>query len=95
MEILFYILAALMLIMSLAALIAYKKDKEYAKQSARRTPEKTLLLLSACFGGIGAFAGMKLFRHKTKHLSFQIIVPVTMILQIALLAATAYLAFLR
>ncbi len=95
MKILFCACAALMLIMSLAALISYKKDKGLAQRGAYRTPERTLLLLAACFGGIGAFIGMRLFRHKTKHLRFQILVPLCMVLQIALLCALAYFAFIK
>lgn len=81
-----------LVIMSLIALIAYGRDKRLAKTGKWRTPEKTLLILAACFGGIGAFAGMQLFRHKTKHTAFQIVVPSCMIIQLALLAYLAYTA---
>ncbi|MBE7070926.1 MAG: DUF1294 domain-containing protein, partial [Ruminococcaceae bacterium] len=46
-------------------------------------------------GGLGAFLGMKLFRHKTKHTSFRILVPVSMIIQFILIAAGAYFLYIR
>ncbi|MBR4235346.1 MAG: DUF1294 domain-containing protein [Clostridia bacterium] len=95
MKTLFFIYTAALVLMSVIAFIAYGRDKRLAKSGSWRTPERTLLLLSACCGGIGAFVGMRVFRHKTQHPSFKIIVPLTMILQIALLAALAYFAFLK
>ncbi len=95
MDIVFYVYVALLAVMSLVAFCSYKKDKELAKNRSYRTPEKTLLLMAACFGGIGAFAGMKVFHHKTRHLRFQIIVPLCMIVQLALLGFLCYLAFVK
>ena len=95
MKILFYIYLAAMFVMSIVALISYKRDKSFAQKGERRTPEKTLLLQAACFGGIGAFAGMQIYRHKTKHLQFQILVPLSMIVQIILLGVIGYFAFIK
>lgn len=41
-------------------------DKFQARQEGWRVPERALLGLSLCGGGIGALAGMLLFRHKTR-----------------------------
>jgi uncharacterized membrane protein YsdA (DUF1294 family) len=41
-------------------------DKFQAQREAWRVPERALLGLSLCSGGIGALAGMLLFRHKTR-----------------------------
>ena len=95
MKALFYIYAASMFIMSCIAFFSYRRDKMLAQKGAYRTAEKTLLILAVCLGGVGAFAGMKIYRHKTKHLRFQIIVPVSMALQVILLGVLIYLAFLR
>ena len=80
-----YIYIALLAIMGIVAFAAYGMDKRKAKKGAWRTSEKTLLLLAACFGGIGAFLGMKVFRHKTQHTSFRIIVPLCALIQISVL----------
>ena len=83
------------IIMNLVTFILYGVDKSKAKKGKWRIPEKTLLLFAACFGGLGAFLGMKIFRHKTKHTSFRILVPVCMILQFILIAAGAYFLLYR
>ena len=82
-------------IMTLVTFIMYGIDKSKAKKGRWRIPEKTLLLFAACFGGLGAFLGMRIFRHKTKHTSFKIIVPMCMILQFIIIAAGAYFLFIR
>lgn len=60
-------------------------DKRLAKRHGFRVPEASLLTVAALGGGIGALAGMLGFRHKTKHASFLILVPVFCILQVFLL----------
>ncbi len=40
-------------------------DKSQAKIGGWRIPEKVLLGLSLCGGGVGGLAGMMTFRHKT------------------------------
>lgn len=67
-------------------LIAYKLDKTAAKRSHRRTPEKTLHVLALIGGWPGAIIGQKLFRHKSKKLSFQVTFWLTIILNCAALA---------
>ena len=41
-------------------------------QGKWRVPEKTLFLVTACFGGLGGVFGMKVFHHKTKHWYFKV-----------------------
>ncbi len=82
-------------IMTLVTFIMYGVDKSKAKKGRWRIPEKTLLLFAACFGGLGAFLGMRIFRHKTKHTSFKIIVPMCMILQFIIITAGAYFLYIR
>lgn len=67
-------------------LIAYRLDKMAAKRSHSRTPEKTLHLLALIGGWPGAIIGQKLFRHKSKKLSFQVTFWATIILNCAALA---------
>ena len=72
-------------VMSLIAFAAFGLDKYKAKTDKWRTPEKTLFLLAIIGGGIGAFLGMQVFRHKTKHTQFVIGIPVIMIAQLILI----------
>ena len=46
------------------------RDKRLARAGGRRIPEKRLFLLAALGGAVGGVAGMAVFRHKTKHMSF-------------------------
>ena len=57
-------------------------DKLKAKRGAWRIPEATLLAVAAAGGSIGSLIGMKLFRHKTRHLKFTIGIPLILALQI-------------
>lgn len=66
------------------AFLMYGFDKWKAKKNKWRVSEKTLLLAAALGGSIGAFAGMQVFRHKTKHMKFVIGIPVIFVLQILL-----------
>ena len=50
-----------------------------------RIPEKTLFLTAALGGSPGVWVGMYLFRHKTKHVSFVLGIPLILIVQTALL----------
>ena len=77
------IVAAVLVLMNIAAFITYGVDKRRAIKNRWRVPERTLLLLAALGGGIGALAGMLLFHHKTKHLRFQILVPLFTACQLA------------
>ena len=65
------------------AFLSMAADKFKAAHARWRIPEKTLFLLAAAGGSIGSIAWMFLFRHKTKHLSFRIGLPLILILQCA------------
>ena len=62
----------LWLAVNLAALLLYGLDKRRARRGQWRIPERTLLLATWLLGGVGAYAGMRLFRHKTKHGYFRV-----------------------
>lgn len=57
-------------------------DKGKAINYNRRVSEKTLWIMSLIGGSLGALLGMKVFRHKTKKLSFQAMLAVILVLQI-------------
>lgn len=80
--------------MSLLAFALFGLDKAKARRGGRRVPEATLLCAALLGGGIGAFAGMRLFRHKTRKPPFPVLVPLLALLQAALAAAAwAYPTF--
>lgn len=75
---------------NLVSFALYGIDKAKAKRGAWRIRESTLLGAAACFGALGAFAGMQIFRHKTKHRAFALGVPALLVVQIAILAAIGF-----
>ncbi len=58
-------------------------DKHQAHYHRSRVPEAVLFLLCFLYGAFGGLCGMIFFRHKTRHMSFKIIVPLLAIIQIA------------
>ncbi len=72
-----------LIIINLITCILYGVDKLKAMAGGRRTPEKVLLGWTFVGGSLGALIGMQLFRHKTRHLKFQICVPLFLVLHIA------------
>lgn len=81
---LYYLLA-----INVVAFTLYGIDKYKAKKSKWRISEATLVLIALLGGSIGAWAGMKVWHHKTLHKKFRYGVPFILLLQ---LAATAYFA---
>ena len=81
--------AAFFALMSLIALIMYKADKSKAKKGQWRTKEASLLGVGFFGGAAGALAGMKLFRHKTKHWYFWAVNIAGLLWQAALLVFLA------
>ena len=72
-----------LILVNAVAFILYGLDKSYAKKKKWRIPEANLIGIALLFGAVGAYLGMKLFRHKTKHIKFTFTVPFLLILQIA------------
>lgn len=60
-------------IMGTLTFFMYGLDKRFSRLKSRRIPERTLHLLALFGGWIGAIAGQKFFRHKTRKLQFQFI----------------------
>ena len=74
------------LAINLVAFIVCCYDKRAARRSKRRIREKTLFLLSAAGGAYGMLIGMLGCRHKTRHPSFMILVPLFCVLWAVLFA---------
>jgi len=56
--------------------ILMRIDKKKAIEQQYRIPERTFWFLSILGGAIGSYLGMKAFRHKTKHVSFMVGMPI-------------------
>jgi uncharacterized membrane protein YsdA (DUF1294 family) len=69
---------------NLLVFIMFGIDKYKAAKGRWRISEKTLLLSSLFMGIIGGLLGMSVFRHKTKHLKFKLLMPLAFIVNIAL-----------
>lgn len=74
-----------MQVINLITFCIYGLDKVKAKRNKYRIPEKVLLLLALFGGSPGALSGMYVFRHKTKHLKFKLLVPAFLIVHICLI----------
>ncbi|MFC4355951.1 DUF1294 domain-containing protein [Chryseomicrobium palamuruense] len=75
----------IIVIMSVITFFVMRYDKKQAQQRGQRVPENTLWLLALLGGGPGAYAGMQMFRHKTKHTSFRVGFLILAILQLFLI----------
>lgn len=69
-------------------------DKVRARNHGRRVPERTLLL-TALFGGIGAWLGQHLLRHKTRKQPFRSWLGLVLILHGLLVTAGLAVLVLR
>ena len=66
-------------------LITMALDKYKARRGIWRIPERTIWLLAILGGSLGAWLGMRLFRHKTRHRQFAVGLPLLFGLHLALL----------
>lgn len=73
---------AFFLILNAITCILYGK----AIHGAWRIREVTLLTWTALGGSLGAFLGMHLFHHKTRHKKFRLLVPLFMVIHLSLIA---------
>lgn len=80
-----------LLVINILTFIIYGIDKLKAKEHWWRISEFTLLLLAVLGGSIGAWAGMKVWHHKTLHKKFRFGVPAIFLLQLA--AVIAFLCY--
>lgn len=68
-------------------------DKTKAKKGRYRISEKTLFFVAFLFGAVGIFVAMYQFRHKTKHRSFTLGIPLIIFLQFVIIAV--YFFFIK
>ena len=80
------IFLAYIAVISLISVIVCIYDKKISKKNRveLRTPEKTLMLLSALGGSVAMFITMQIIRHKTKHVKFMLGIPLIIIVQVGI-----------
>ena len=79
------VLLSVLLVWNIVVLLVYGLDKHKAIQHKRRISEKALLLQTLTFGGIGAFLGGKLFRHKINKWYFKLCWLIGIVIDVFLL----------
>lgn len=75
------IIFAYLAVINIFGFAIFGYDKRCAVLHRWRVPEKTLFLIAVLGGSIGAYAGMKIFRHKTRRRKFYIGIPVIAVIQ--------------
>ena len=70
--------------------IAMGRDKRRAKLNRWRISEASLFLMGAALGGVGLFAGMKYFHHKTNHTKFLIGAPLLILVNLFMIGLFYY-----
>lgn len=78
------IILGYLLAINIATFFLYGIDKYKAKKGRWRISEATLLMMAVIGGCIGAWAGMRLWHHKTMHKKFRYGIPIIIIIQVAL-----------
>ena len=85
-----YVMLAYFALVSLIAICVTVSDKIRAKRKKYRTPEATLLVISALGGSVAMLFTMILIHHKTKHSKFMVGIPVIILFQLALTLAVMF-----
>lgn len=78
-----------LVVMNLGAFTVYGVDKKIAQHNARGVPlrrvsEKALFLWALLGGAAGAWLGMKVWRHKTRHWYFVWGIPALLVIQLGI-----------
>ncbi len=78
------LLSVWLAVVNLTGLVLMAADKSRARRGRWRVPERMLFLTALLGGAAGSWAGMYLFRHKTRHWYFVLGMPLILACQIAL-----------
>lgn len=82
-----------LLAVSLTTFGYYGYDKWRAKVGSHRVPEVILHLLAVVGGSLGAYVGMRVFRHKTIKGPYQVVFWTIVVFQCLLLGVGLFLTF--
>ena len=73
--------------MTLIGFYIMGSDKSRARKNEYRISEKTIWAVTMLGGAVGTYFGMRLFRHKTKHMSFKFGLPFFALVYLVILGA--------
>lgn len=76
--------AGYLVFINLLAFWLMAADKRRARRGAWRIPERVLFASALLGGSAGAWLGMRLFRHKTRHARFAVGIPLLLAAQVLL-----------
>ncbi|MCI8796181.1 MAG: DUF1294 domain-containing protein [Dorea sp.] len=68
-------------VMNVLGFAIFGYDKRRAMRRRWRVSEKKLLCVALLGGSIGAYIGMQVFRHKTRHWKFRVGIPGIILIQ--------------
>ena len=80
----YQIILTYLIVVNVVAFLTFGVDKWKSKRDKWRIPEAQLIGLAVIGGSIGAWAGMKIWHHKTMHKKFKYGLPAILIIQIIL-----------
>ncbi len=69
------IIVGYLVLINVLGLAVFGYDKRCAVRHRWRVPERTLLFIALLGGSIGSYAGMQIYRHKTRHWKFRAGIP--------------------
>lgn len=75
----------ILIALNVSTFLLFGLDKTTAGMGATRVPEKILWLALFLGGSFGALVAMNLFRHKTRKLSFQLVMALLVLVQVGLI----------
>lgn len=81
-EVIVYSIIVYLIILNVIGFASMGIDKRRAIKNIWRIRERTLLLFAFLGGGIGSLFGMRIFKHKTKHIKFKILVPIAVVINV-------------
>ena len=76
------IFSCYILVINLYGIFLMYSDKKKSIKGKWRVPESKLFFIAFIFGGLGILSGMYLFRHKTKHMKFVVLIPLICLIQL-------------
>ncbi len=79
------LLAAYLIIINILSLLMFGYDKLKAKKNGWRIPESRFFILGLLGGAVGIYTGMRIFRHKTKHMLFIVGIPLLVVLNLVII----------